>query len=378
MNDIRKLLGLRWQLVVALGMLLTMLSGCIPLKAVFYGAPDKKDIARFRSSPIQAGEACFQFMRDSTGIGSRIKVNEWSSGTPSFVGLEQLVKRHKTRSLLVIKNDTLLYEYYGQGTAPETLGASYSIAKSFTSALIGIAIQEGHIKSERDLVKDYLPELSNYEESESLRIEHLLNMTSGIKYSLNADAIVYYGADVTKALKRIQFECKPGTKQLYLNINIQMLGLILQRSTGKKPSEYLEEKIWKAINACNDAMWTTDNSGNDLTFCCMGATALDYAKFGRLYLNNGRWNGKQIIPIDWCQKSIVRDTTEGSSFNYNYCWHIGEKAYDDFMADGMYKQHIYVNRNKNIIIVLLCNKEKALKAERVRWRNVFRQISDQL
>lgn len=355
-----------------------LLGGCIPFKAVFLGAPDKKDIVRFRSSEIEAGEPCFRFYQDNSEIGQHIKVNEWSSGSPDFVGLDELANRHKTRSLLVIKNDTLLYEYYGQGTNAESLGASYSMAKSFTSALIGIAIKEGHIKSERDLVVDYLPVLTTYDQSKNLRVEHLLNMTSGIKYSLQADAIVYYGSDVTKALKHIEFECEPGTKQLYLNINIQMLGLIIQKATGKKPSEYLTEKIWKPLNMCSDATWTTDKKGNDLTFCCLGATALDYAKFGRLYLNGGRWNGEQVIPTEWYEKSVGRDTTEGSSFNYNYCWHIGEKEYDDFMADGLYKQHIYVNRKKNLIIILLCNKENALKAERVRWRNVFRQISDQL
>jgi CubicO group peptidase (beta-lactamase class C family) len=129
---------------------------------------------------------------------------------------------------------------------------------------------------------------------------------------------------------------------------------------------------------CTDAVWTKDKKGENLTFCCMGASALDYAKFGRLYLNKGNWEGEQIIPTDWYEKSIARDTTEGSSFGYNYCWHIGEKAYDDYMADGLYKQHIYIQPSKNIIIVMMANKENFLKAERTRWRNVFRQVVDQL
>ena len=157
-----------------------------------------------------------------------------------------------------------------------------------------------------------------------------------------------------------------------------MLGLILQRATGKKPSEYLTDKIWKPLGMCSNATWTVDKKGNDLTYCCMGATALDYAKFGRLFLNKGNWDAKQIVSSDWVNKSVARDTTEGSSFGYNYCWHIGEKAYGDFMADGLYKQHIYVHPDKNVIIVSMCNSEKKLKAERIRWRHVFRQIVDQL
>ena len=358
--------------------MLLSLSGCIPFKAIFLASPDKKDIQRFPFSTIESGNECFQFHDDNSGFSDKIKVNEWGSGTPYFVSLNALASNHATRSLLIIKNDTLLYSYYGQGTDAQDLNASYSVAKSFTSALVGIAIKDGHIKSERDLVSDYLPELKEIEGSESLRIQHLLNMTSGIKYKLDTDAVLYYGRDVTKTLKKIEISSKPGTYQEYLNINIQMLGLILHRATKKKPSEYLTEKIWKPINMCDNATWTVDKKDNDLTYCCMGATALDYAKFGRLYLNEGKWNGKQIVPATWFNKSIARDTTEGSSFGYNYCWHIGEEAYGDYLADGLYKQHIYIQPEKKVVIVLMCNAENKLKSERVRWRNVFRQIVDQL
>jgi len=110
----------------------------------------------------------------------------------------------------------------------------------------------------------------------------------------------------------------------------------------------------------------------------MGATALDYAKFGRLFLHGGVWNDKRIFSEQWYERSIRRDTTEGSSFNYNYCWHMGLKEYGDFMAIGLYKQHIYVNPTKELIIVLLNDREKPLKAERVNWWYIFRQISDLL
>jgi CubicO group peptidase (beta-lactamase class C family) len=179
-------------------------------------------------------------------------------------------------------------------------------------------------------------------------------------------------------LKQVEFSSKPGTNQEYLNINIQLLGLVLHRITGKLPAEYLTDKLWKPLGMCSDAQWTKDRKGENLTFCCMGATALDYAKFGRLYLNKGDWNGKQIVSKEWCEKSVERDTTEGSSFGYNYCWHIGEKEYGDYMADGLYKQHIYVQPSKKIIIVLMADRENQLKAERVMWRNVFHQVVDQL
>ena len=348
------------------------------MRGVFLGYPDHKDLHRFPSSEIASGEDCFRFYEDVNGVAENLKVTDWSSGSPYFVTLDALNESRPVRSMLIIRNDTLLYEFYGQRTTETDVNPSYSVAKSFTSALIGIAIDEGKIESVRDKVVNYIPELKGIELSEKLEIEHLLNMTSGIKLKLITDAQLYYGNDVTRVLKNVEFVHEPGTYQEYINLDVQLLGLILHRATGMKPSEYLSDKIWKPIAMCSDAIWTTDKKGEDKTFCCMGATALDYAKFGRLFLNHGAWNGTQIVPQKWVERSVSRDTTNGSSFGYNYNWHIGEKAYGDYMADGMYKQHIYVHPEKNIVIVLMANRDDKVAAERVRWRHVFRQIVDQL
>lgn len=365
--------------LITIGILLVFsISGCTMMRGIFWGYPDAKDIHRLPSNPIEAGEDCFQFYTDNSGIGGRIRVNDWSTRSPYFVTLDQLNESRPVRSMLVIRNDTLLYQFYGLKTTPDDLNPSYSIAKSFTSALIGIAIQEGYIKSVNDKVIDHIPELKKVEGAEQLELEHLLNMTSGIRPKMSMLAKSYYGNDVLKGVKAIEFAHWPGTYQEYININVQLLGIILHRATGKRPSEYLSEKIWKPMNACSDALWTTDKNGEDKTFCCMGATAEDYAKFGRLFLNKGNWNGEQLVPSEWVERSLSRDTTNGSSFGYNYLWHIGEKEYGDFMADGMYKQSIYVHPEKNVVIVLLCNRDRKIKAESVRWRNVFRQIVDQL
>lgn len=355
-----------------------LLSGCVGMRTIFLGMPDEKDIYRFDSNPIAANDDCFEFHQDVRGVMKNFRVTDWSSGSPYFVPLDRLNESHTVRSMLVIKNDTLLYEFYGQKTTASDLNASFSVAKSFTSALVGIAISEGYIKSVHDKVTEYLPELKDVTGAEKLEVEHLLNMTSGFKLKLPTMVKLYYGNDVLKTLKTIEFAHEPGTYQEYINLNVQLLGIILHRATGMVPSEYLSEKLWKPIHACSDALWTRDRNGEDKNFCCMGATALDYAKFGRLYLNNGNWNGTQVVPAEWVQRSVSRDTTNGSSFGYNYLWHIGEAAYGDYLADGMYKQQIYVQPSKKVVIVLLCNKESALKSERVRWRNVFRQIVDQL
>ena len=129
---------------------------------------------------------------------------------------------------------------------------------------------------------------------------------------------------------------------------------------------------------CNPGIWSTDHSDVEKSFCCLSATALDYAKFGKLYLNKGLWEGKQVFSPQWYNQSIKRDTAQGSSYNYNYSWHIGLKEYNDYMAIGLYKQHIYVYPKKKIIIVLLNDRENKLKAERINWWFIFRQLVDQL
>ena len=363
---------------LALLLLCCAMGGCIPFNAVIHGIPDEKDIHRFASTAIVAGDTCFQFHQDISGVGQRIKVNDWSSGIPYFKPLDRFMADHTVRSMVVIRNDTILFEGYGQGTAATDMHASYSVAKSFTSALVGIAISEGAIGSVRDLVTDHIPELKGIAGAEHLRIEHLLNMTSGISKKVKNDAIIYYGRDVKKALRHVEFGHRPGTFQEYVNLNVQLLGIILHRATGMLPAYYMTRKLWRPLGMCSNGLWTRDRTGENLTFCCMGATALDYAKFGRLYLHKGEWNGKRIIDEQWVRRSLARDTTEGSSFTYNYGWHLGEAAYEDFLADGLYRQYIYVQPTKNIIIVVMSNRENTLMSERTQWRNVFREVVDQL
>jgi len=355
------------------------LQGCMPFKAVFRGHPDYRDSKRFPTNAIAAGNEVFHFQTTDKDWGKTIKVTDWTTDLPVFSTIQQVVAGHSTLAFLLIRKDTILFEYYAEGSTSKSQFPSYSIAKSFTSALIGIAIQEGFINSVDDPVKNYLPELNFHPYFNQLTLRHLLNQTSGIKYSLTQDAVIYYGRDIWKSVKRIEFDTTPGKIQSYLNINYLLLGMALETATGIAPHTYLEEKLWQPLGMETDAFWSADNKNRkEKTFCCLNATAMDYAKFGRLYLHDGSWEGKQIIEQQWVNQSVSRDTTAGSSFGYNFGWHIGLLEYGDFMANGLYKQHIYINPKKELIIVSLLRKEDKLKAERVNWWYVFRQISDQL
>ena len=359
--------------------LLFALESCVPLRSIFLIEPDKKDIDRFPFKEIKTNKDCFEFKISKQSFGKKIMLNDCSDGRPTYLPLEDFSPSHHLRSFIVIQNDSIKYEYYGQNTNKNSLHPSYSLAKSFISALIGVAIDEGYIKSVNDLAKNYLPNLSKEENYKNLTINHLLNHTSGIKSDLKIDAHLYYGRDLFKGIKKIRFIYKPGTKQEYLNVNSQILGLIIEKATKMSPSMFLQEKIWKPIKTCDDAIWSTDNKNKtEKTFCCIGATTRDYAKFGRLYLSKGQINENQIISSEWINKTLKYTTEQGSNKYYNNSWYLGLEKYGDYMAKGLYKQYIYLNKKKNLIIVALNNRENKLKAEKVKWIYLFRQISDQL
>ena len=348
---------------------------CVPVQSIFLGHPDKKDVKRFESNKIYPKSNIFQF--EKLPVNLSIRVNDWTSDLPEFKPIEELCAGHQVRELLIIKNDTVLFNYQNNERSNE-LHSSYSMSKSVVSCLIGMAIDDGFLESEDQYVKAYLPELIQNKNSAALTIKHLLDHTSGIQSSLAMDGRMYYGKDIQKEIKKVRFKCAPGERQEYLNINTQILGLILSKVVGKSVSEYSKERLWHPIGISDEVIWSTDKKGIEKTFCCISASALDYAKFGRLYLHGGIWNDQRILSKYWYNQSIKRDTSDGSSFNFNYSWHIGLKKYGDFMAIGLYKQHLYIYPEKGIIIVLSNDRENKLEAERVNWWNIFRQISDQL
>jgi hypothetical protein len=193
-----------------------LLVSCIPIRSLFLGHPDEKDLNRFKGTIIHSGDACFEFSKNAKSIGSEIKINDWTRDIPFFMSLDAFAPTHAIRSFIIIQNDTLKYEYYGDKSSKTDLHSSYSIAKSFTSTLIGIAIEEGFIKSEQDAAVKYLPELEKVPQGKKLTIEHLLNHTSGIKYTLETDAKIYYGRNALKTLRKIKFEKGGKSFELYV------------------------------------------------------------------------------------------------------------------------------------------------------------------
>lgn len=319
---------------------------------------------KFNAHEIQPGEKVFQFPK-----GEQIELPEDFTFNNQQYNTAQYLDSSFTAGFLVIQNDSLVCEKYFLGDTDSTQFISWSMAKSFVSALFGIAVEEGAIKSIDQKVEEYLPELigSGYE---GVRIKDVLQMSVGVKF--NEDYGDFY-SDINKwgrgfALGTSQDafaatlvrEEEPGTRNHYVSINTHVLGMIIVKATGKGLSEYLEEKLWKPMGMEHLAFWLCDNLGMEVALGGLNVTLRDYAKIGQLYLDSGNWQGRQIVPEKWVKASVTPDAphlmpgitkSNSHSFGYGYQWWIPYGDEGEFMAMGVYNQYIYVNPTTRTVIV---------------------------
>jgi len=344
-------------LILALALTLTLFSSCQVGRYVLYNFADIKDYKKFPSRTLHRDTTTtFTFHDNAAAYKVPKTITDKNKQTPFDSYLEQ----NKTVAFLIIQNDTIRYERYFKGYNKNSIVPSFSMAKSVTSILIGCALEDGLITSVHDPITKYLPELEKNGLGE-VTIEHLLQMTSGIKFNesyynpFGDAAAYYYGRTLRKRVGRMKPGTKPGTQFAYSSGSTQVLGAILEQVLkGKTITQYLQEKLWTPMNMEYDATWSIDrkNNGLEKTFCCINARARDFAKIGRLYLNNGNWNGRQLVPSQWVTQSRQPDTTNGGVPYYKYQWWL-PTTHGDFMAQGFLGQFIYVNPTKKMIIVRL-------------------------
>lgn len=337
----------------------TALSSCTVGRFLIYNFSDINDHKIFPSRSIENSSATFTFP-----VASKGKVPKELTIKDKTYPFEQLLKDNKTVAFLIIQNDTIQYENYWYNYDKASIVPSFSMAKSVTSILIGCAIDEQLIQSVNEPITNYIPELkaNGFEE---VTIEHLLQMTSGLRFNesyfnpFGHAATFYYGLNLRRAINKLKLKEESGNKYEYTSGSTQLLGLILERALKDQSiSSYLEEKIWKPLEMEYDASWSIDRKkeGMEKTFCCINARARDFAKIGRLYLNKGNWNGKQIVSEDWVSESTKIDSDNGSVWYYQYQWWIPTQT-GDFMAVGHLGQYIYVYPEKKLVIVRLGKKE---------------------
>jgi CubicO group peptidase (beta-lactamase class C family) len=294
----------------------------------------------------------------------------WKGSTHT---LDELHRISKTTGFLVIKNGKIVQERYFGGASETSTFTSMSVAKSFTSTLVGLALADGKIKSIDDPITDYVGDLkgSGYD---GVPIKAILQMSSGVKFTeryipgrySDMDLMFERGMidedetlnDYVKGLAR---GLPPGTRFAYKGADTQALGWMVRRVTGESLADYLSDKIWQPMGMEHDAFWNVDHAGPDgmeTAFTCLNATLRDFGRFGLMFLNRGRWNGKQIVPADWVEQATRPESPQvqpgmvmkNSGLGYGYQWWTFP---DDgaFAAEGIYFQFIFVDPKEDLVIV---------------------------
>lgn len=279
--------------------------------------------------------------------------------------LEDFLAKTSTSAFLLIKDGVVMDERYFHGNDPADLNAAFSVSKSFVSALVGIAIGEGHIGSVDDPVTQYVKELSA-DTYGGVTIKHLLQMSSGLKFNenyadpesdINKMSYMVQSMSYVDYLNTLQRAEPPGTVNRYVSVNSQLLGIIVARATGRPLSKYLQEKLWEPMGMEQGARWTVDARGQELGMGGLALSLRDYGRFGLLYLNDGRWHGRQVLPAGWVRQSVVPDAPylqpKGHAFGYQYQWWVPGNPDGDFMALGIWGQYVYVDPKRDVVIVKL-------------------------
>ncbi|MCC6289408.1 MAG: serine hydrolase [Chitinophagaceae bacterium] len=279
---------------------------------------------------------------------------------------EQYLTKLKTVGVVVIKDRKLLFEKYWPGYSDSSVTGSFSIAKSITSLLVGAAIRDGKIGSVNDPVSKYLPEFAAGEKAK-VNIVNLLTMSSGSDWNesyanpLSVTTELYYGSDVYKTATSANIIKVPGTYHYYKSGDTQLLGLIVEKATGKSLAEYAAEKLWKPLGAEHPALWSEDKpGGHEKAYCCFNTNARDFARIGQLMLDSGKINGVPVIDSAYFKASVmpcmIKDDIGKACNYYGYQWWLIPDEPEIFYARGILGQYIICIPSKNMVIVRLGEK----------------------
>jgi CubicO group peptidase (beta-lactamase class C family) len=289
--------------------------------------------------------------------------------------LDDYFKRHSVLAFLVIQDDAVVYEHYAPGVSSGTLWNIFSASKSVFSSLVGLAVDRGKLRLE-DPVTKYLTEYAGNPDFENVTVGQLLTMHSGFRYSRTTghalhdlrsdDARFQYGTDLRPLLAGLKREEAPGTRWAYKDSDTELLGRVLERATGETISSQFARDVWQRIGTERNSTWSLDRPGGlEKVSTGFNATVLDLARFGRLYLNGGDWNGTQVLPREWVEASTTLDRSRTEPevrtwwrMQHNHLWWIPMFEWDrerDFFADGHAGQRIYVHPPTRTIIVQIAN-----------------------
>ncbi|MED5270862.1 MAG: serine hydrolase [Pseudomonadota bacterium] len=287
----------------------------------------------------------------------------WSVKNPDELGIDALkveklfdlsFQDDATQSVVLIKDGYIIAERYADGYDKDSIGTSWSMAKSFYASLIGISIERGEIGSLDDRVSDYLDYFN--EDRKDITIREVLDMTSGLENPDHEHEIMFFKDDHLSYAKDIKRDKETNTVFEYNNINSLLLGDILLVATGKKADDLLKERVLDPIGTQNYVLWR-DAADNVLSYCCIDMSARDYSRFGLLFSRNGAWNDQQIVPYDFVQETYdprwlsTSDRAGMDRRGYGLHWWFSKN--DDegkiMNASGKFGQYIFIDQANDVI-----------------------------
>ena len=361
-----------------------------------WGAASVFDYLVFPSRPLVQSATPSHFARrlDADGVTARLAPLEYLPGR-AVGDLDRFFTRTQTTSFIVVHDDTIIYERYFNGWGPDSIFTSFSVAKAFVSTLVGIAIDRGLIHSVGDSITRYLPELARREPRLGrITIRDLLRMASGLRYVEDEPPYdnrwTYLPPDLRRsALERATVVEEPGTRWLYNNYNPLLIGMILERVSGRPVTDLLQRWIWNPVGMEHGGSWSIDSRAHGFEKMESGINArpVDFAKLGALYLHHGRWNGRQVVSAAW-----VHDATQpwpdppgyyenhgffaSDRHYFGYFWWGDNRAgsQSDFHTVGNLGQYIWCSPEKRLIIVRT-GMEYGISSGT--WLRLFRQFADQ-
>ncbi|WP_188237127.1 serine hydrolase domain-containing protein [Sphingopyxis sp. LK2115] len=283
-------------------------------------------------------------------------------GEPIDLGID--VDAHmatqRNAGLIIVQDGKVRLEKYALGYGAAGRWTSFSVAKSFTSTLVGAAVKDGYIKSLDDKVTAYIPGLkgSAYDD---VSVRALLTMTSGVKWNEDytdpkSDVAQFNlqrpvaGEDITVSyMKRLPREAPAGSKWVYKTGETNLIGVLVSSATGKTLSEYLSEKVWKPFGMEQDAVWMLGPTGHEISGCCISASLKDYARFGQFILNGGVAGGVKVLPDDWLASATTKQAgIDIPGRGYGYQWWTNDDG--SFAAQGIFGQGIFIDPKRRLVI----------------------------
>lgn len=340
------------------------------------------------SWPMDQRDAAFRAMDRLPILAKANEIAPSATPTPlpagkplTIPGVNDYLAKQRAAGIVILQDGKVRFERYGLGFDAKGRWTSFSVAKSFTSTLVGAAVQDGHIKSLEDKVSAYIPDLkgSAYDD---VTIRQLLTMSSGLRWNEDyedpkADVAQFNvakpdpGVDATVSyLRKLPRAHPPGTVWHYNTGETNLIGVLVSSATKKPLAQYLQEKVWQPAGMEAKATWLLGQSGHEIAGCCLQAATRDFARFGLFVLANGKIGNTQIVPADWFAQAIVKQKDIGDpGKGYGFQWW----TYDDgsVAAQGIFGQGIFIDPKRKLVIASNANWTRATEGPEGDAREAF-------